>query len=654
MGTIALLGAAIVGLTACTPPRSPAPDAATPAQAPADSMRLALNSSDAGQLLALRQVRWHLLRAQEARLCSLYTRAQGELDRSLHMLAVVEAENGIDSTARVLGVQVEDEYLRLLPQLERLSSDSPLILLLQGLSEERIQNLSPDATQLVRIHRVKQHCDMPVDANAKVAASVHFFQTRGRATMEAWMRRSGRFRDMILAILREQRLPEDLLYVAMIESGFNPRAYSRARAVGLWQFIEHTGRVEGLRRTHWVDERRDPLKSTRAAARHLRRLHDDLQDWRLAIAAYNAGRNRVISAMERANSRDFWELDLPRETENYVPLFMAATAINHDPELFGFDKPRPEAPLAYDEVVLPRDIPYIDLRVAADVLGTSYAAVQRLNPELRQCITPPGNSGTVYHLRVPAGKGARFLERYAQLPESAKPALYEYVVQPRDNLVTIARAFGVRSRLIAEANSISNPNRIYPGQRLFIPAGSGVHLTAAHQKVEHRVQAGESLSSIARRQGVRVRDLIAWNGLASTVIHPGDRLTVWRRGAQRTIQPSREATKAPTDGTLHHTVSSGETLWELSRLFGVSVTQLQRWNDLSDSLIRPGEELVVGPEGQDREKETYTVVKGDTLYRIARRFGLRARDLARHNNMSVSSTLLAGTTLRLAPARNRN
>lgn len=654
MGRVALVCAAAIALAACGSSRPPA-KLSMPADFPADTLTVAPEATVSGHKDLVVRAQWHLLRAQEARLCSLFTTAQIELDEALHLLAAMDPDLGQDTLLQAMAHRVEDEYLRLLPQLERLSPDSPLTLLLQGLSEERVQDLSPDDSQMIRIHQAAQSCDMPIDVNARVAASVHFFQTRGRATMEAWMQRAGLYRDMIVAILGEAGLPEDLLYLAMIESGFNPHAFSRARAVGIWQFMVHTGRLEGLQQTHWIDERRDPVKSTRAAANHLRYLYAQLDDWRLALAAYNAGLGRVRRAIDRDGTRNYWELGLPRETRNYVPLFMAATVINRNPELFGFAPPEPETPVAYDEVVIPRDVPYIDLRVAADIMGQSYATLRQLNPELRQRITPPGEAGRGYRLRVPAGHGTTFLERYAALPPSARPELYEYVVQTRDNLSSIARAFGVSSRLIAEANSITNPNRIYPGQRLYVPGAAGVRGTAAGNRTEHTVRAGESLSRIAQRYGVRVSDLRTWNGLGSTVIHPGDKLVVVEQRA--TVETRARPSTAPQvtgdqryqgDGQ-YHIVAPGETLWELSRHYGISVTELQRWNQITDTLIRPGQRLLIA-RGTGGQEETYTVVRGDTLYSVARRFGVRARDLARHNNMSTSSTLLAGTRLRIMPA----
>lgn len=592
--------------------------------------------------------RWHLLRALEAGRVERFAQAQTDLDLAFRILADSEQGEVPAEDLEALGEAVEKAYLELLPHLESFSPDSPLCLLLEGLSEEKIENLPPDATQLVRIHQLSQRCDMPIDANAKVAASIHFFQTRGRTTFSTWTRRSGRFRELILDILRQEKVPEDLLFIAMIESGFNPRAYSRARAVGLWQFMAHTGRLQGLRRSHWVDERRDPLKSTRAAARHLKALYRDFADWRLAIAAYNAGHGRVSRAIARAASRDFWKLDLPRETENYVPLFMAATIISKDPALFGFEEIALDPSFRFDAVTLPDSLPYVDLKAAAKSIGVSYTTLRELNPELRQRITPPQGNRSRYRLRLPEGKGKIFLQRYASLPQTDRPALYKYEVQPRDNLSTIAHAFGVGGRLIVEANSIRDPNRIYPGQVLYIPATAGRGVLPAHQKQIHTVRPGEALSRIARQYGVRLRDLLQWNGISGTLIRPGDRLIVWTPKADtggKTLQKS--SIRLDARDQRQHTVQLGETLWGLARAFDVSVTNLKQWNGLQGSLIRPGQQLTVAPPPAAEDDRFYTVVKGDTLYSIARRFGLRARDLARRNNISLSTTLLMGMTLKI-------
>jgi membrane-bound lytic murein transglycosylase D len=601
---------------------------------------------DSREGLDLRAARWHLLRAQEAQALNRVEDAQRDLDLAFGILAELEASDTIADTTRSaqLAKAIEQAYLDLLPQLESFSPDSPLVLLLEGLSEERIEDLSEDASQLVRIHQLSRRCDIPIDANAHVAASIHFFQTRGRETYTTWMRRSGRFRDLITETLEREELPQDLLYIAMIESGFNPRAYSRARAVGLWQFMKSTGELEGLHQTHWVDQRRDPVKSTRAAANHLKSLYREFGDWRLAIAAYNSGRGRVRRAIAKAETSDFWKLELPRETRNYVPLFMAAAIISKDPTLFGFDPIPLDPPFVFDEAKLPSSWPYVDLRTAARTIGATENALRDLNPELRQSITPPGLKKP-YVLRLPPGTRSTFLDRYVRLPASEKAAVYEYEVQRRDNISSIAQAFGVNSRTIIAANSLKNPNRIRVGQRLYIPAAPGITPASGNQtRITYTVRRGDSLSQIASRHGVTLRDLMNWNGLQNGLIRPGQELQIW---TNRVPRKAAAPLQVDAEGRKTHTVLPGETLWELARRFDVSIENLQGWNGLSGALIKPGQKLVVGTES--KSEAVYTVIKGDTLYSIARKFGLNPEEIARQNNISLTTTLLTGTTLKISP-----
>ena len=624
---------------------------------------------------ALFAARWHLLRALDERSGGEHEAARGELDHAFHILASLQdspylealtsdASNGADvQPPPSLGMpptrqegylaesllaargelhrvetSVEDAYLTLLPHLEGFSPDSPLSLLLRGMSQEKIEDLHPDASQIVRIHQLAPRCSVPIDANAAVAASIHFFQTRGRETFAAWSKRSGRYRDLIAKILRDEGLPNDLIYLAMIESGFNPRAYSRARASGLWQFIRHTGRLEGLRIDHWVDERRDPVKSTHAAARHLKSLYAKLGDWRLAAAAYNSGLGRVSRAMKKADSRDFWKLELPRETRNYVPLFMAATIISKDPSQFDFDPVAVDTPLQFDSVRL---TDYVSLKAAAKSLRISLAALRELNPELRTKITPPGRR---YVLHVPLGKGADFQRRYDQLPAQEKPEIISYEVERGDNISAIAEAFGVGADIIKAANSLPNANLIHPGQKLYIPAAGR---TGRGATALHTVRRGESLSRIARSYNVTVDEIKRWNGLRGDLIRPGEELRVKPKtllAFKQRPAPRLQSAPGGEKDTVHEVVR-GESLSLISRRFGVTLRDLTEWNQLKGDIIFAGQELIVGRQKSDYQ--SYKVVRGDTLFSIAIRFGVEVEEIARTNNMSVSSTLLTGMTLRI-------
>ncbi len=640
--------------------------------------------ADGGLLTA----RWHLLRAQEARVDGRFDDAQADLDAAFQAVTRLEDQGADESEVQPVLAAIEQAYLDLIPHLKQFSPDSPLVLLLEGISEERIEALPPDATELVRIHQMSQRCDMPIDANAKVAASIRFFQTRGRATYIGWLRRANRYRDLVLQILREEGVPADLFYLAMIESGFNPQAYSPAKAVGMWQFMDFTGRDRGLRQDAWVDERRDPVRATHAAARHLRDLYAVFQDWRLALAAYNAGEGRVSRAIAQAGHRDYWRLSLPAETANYVPMYMAATVLAKDPRFWGIDPAVPEAPLAFDEIELPPKPASIDLRAAARCLGVNATVLHDLNPELRQRVTPPQRAGQPpYRLRVPVGAGAGFLALYASLPEAEKSAYRRHKVRRGETLATIARHFGVAPQAIASCNGLRKGARLRPGRVLRIPADTeaavagevspapaapaGVPAPGATDQRIHTVKRGETLSAIGRRYGVTATELTAWNGLHNARLQPGDRLLVSRPGAsvRQTAapprrQPPEKASAGPSRPTpRYHTVQRGESLWGIARTSGVAVADLRAWNGLQGNQVRAGQRLALTPPPATAGKTTassaaagkakkaqprvvqYRVARGDTLSSIARRFGVEPVDLARHNKLKVSSTLLAGTTL---------
>jgi membrane-bound lytic murein transglycosylase D len=595
---------------------------------------------------ALRAARWRWLRALDESAAGRYEGAREELDQAYYTLAAVddnpylEGALGRDPQAEVDAVAqaVERAYLAVLPHIESLSPDSPLSLLLTELGDEALEELPVDAVSLVRIHQLAPRCDIPIDANARVASSIHFFQTRGRQTWEAWHRRSGRYRDLIVPILRQSGLPEDLFYLSMIESGFNPRAYSRAHAAGLWQFVRSTGRLEGLRIDNWVDERRDPVKSTRAAVRHLSGLYREFGDWRLATAAYNSGRGRVRRAIEKAGTDDFWRLDLPRETRNYVPLLMAAAVIAKDPERFGFETLTLDDPITWDQVKLTE---LIDLKTAARLLGMEGVGYLRvLNPELRKLFTPH-RPKEGYLFNVPAGQGTSFLTAFERMPKSERSGIYEYRVSRGDNLWTIARAFGVSTGDLSGANGLANASLIRPGQVIVIPISGG--RVAPPGSGTHTVRRGESLWTISRRYHVPLRDLRGWNGLTGDTIRPGQKLKV---GTQVLTSRQRAPVVADASGRPVHTVRSGESLWSIARTHQVAVSDLKRWNDLAEDVIRPGQSLFVGDTPAAAE-DSYTVVRGDTLFGIARRFGVNAAQIARRNNMSLSSTLLTGMELRI-------
>lgn len=452
----------------------------------------------------------------------------------------------------------------------------------------------------------------PVPDRPEIGAVLdEFTGTRGRGLGEVF-RRGARYLPMIRHILAEEELPEELAWVALVESSFHPDARSPANAVGLWQFIESTGRASGLRIDWWVDERLDPEASTRAAAAHLKELYARFGDWNLALAAYNAGPGGVSRAQAAARADCFWELSaagaLRAETRRYVPKFYAAVQMARDPEAHGLPARTHAAPPSYETVWV--DSP-VDLRTAARLAGAPLAELRALNPALKRGCTPPGTQH--YPLRVPAGTAGRLAKGLAAIPASERLSFRRYQVRPGDTLWEIARTHGAPAAAVAELNAIADPRRLRPGQELVIPvaqaqsgAGPGRALKTSPERTDEAsegsavyvVRPGETVWGIARLHGVSSEDLIRWNGLdRRALVRPGDRLVLGPaagRGvsgqATQRASPSRVAA-----GGRVHVVRPGDSLWGIARQYGVPLALLLERNGLEpSSILRPGDRLVVG------------------------------------------------------------
>ena len=313
----------------------------------------------------------------------------------------------------------------------------------------------------------------PVRDNAEVRRFLEHFQTGyRRAVVERWIERSGRYAEMIQGVLRAKGLPEDLMFTAMIESGFNPVAVSRAGAKGLWQFMAPTARRYGLRVDRWVDERLDPEKSTVAAARYLRDLYATFGSWELAKAAYNAGEMKVLRAMSALGSRDFWDLTrgqvLRDETKNFVPAIQAATLIGREPERYGFSASQ-SGPIPYEVAPVPQGM---QLATVAALAGVSLDTLRELNPELSRKQTPPGGS---YNLKFPIGTSQRFMDARYRDPKivdvkRGKPDVH--VVRLRETMGSIARRYGISATALARWNDLDERARLRPGDRLRLTAAA--------------------------------------------------------------------------------------------------------------------------------------------------------------------------------------
>jgi membrane-bound lytic murein transglycosylase D len=308
--------------------------------------------------------------------------------------------------------------------------------------------------------------DLPIERAPTVDRHVKFFAVHIRDQFEAWLSRLERYRPMVERIFAEFNLPEDLIFLSLVESGFNTHAVSPAQAVGPWQFIKSTAQAYGLRVDRWIDERRDPAKSTRAAASYLRDLYHLFGSWPLAMAAYNAGEGKVARALARSQGDDFWHLTdtalLKRETKDYVPRILAATVIAKDPGRFGFTIP-PQAPVTYEKVVITRPL---HLRTAAKAAGMPYEAIKSLNPELLKDLTPPDST---YTLKVPVGTKTTLLRNLAKVQNWKPIRAVRYQVRRGDTLARLASRHGTTVQAILEANDLGTTYRPAPGDWLLIP-----------------------------------------------------------------------------------------------------------------------------------------------------------------------------------------
>ena len=380
--------------------------------------------------------------------------------------------------------------------------------------------------------------DLPLMINEYVAGYINYFSTHGRGVFEgAWVR-SGRYKEMILRIFREEGVPQDLIYLAQAESGFKPLALSRARARGMWQFMASRGVGYGLRRSLWVDDRQDPEKATRAAARHLKDLYNQFGDWYLAMAAYNSGPGNVQQAVRRTGYADFWELYkrnvLPAETKNYVPIILAMTIMSKNPAQYGLDAVQPDPPMKYDVVKV--NYP-VDLRLVAECVDVPIEQMVDLNPSLLRRTTPKDQP---FDLRLPVGSKEKYETAIASIPVEKRVAWRYYKVQPGDTLAGVARKYRTTERAIAQANNLQ-PGPLASEAKLVIPVNGAANGRIVYSRYasHYKTHTGDTVLTVAEDFGVPPDRLRRWNGLKTNSLRHGRVLIVYKP-----LAPG-EADKAP-------------------------------------------------------------------------------------------------------------
>ncbi|MBN2705289.1 MAG: LysM peptidoglycan-binding domain-containing protein [Deltaproteobacteria bacterium] len=454
----------------------------------------------------------------------------------------------------------------------------------------------------------------PLVMNARVQHFISYYSTVQNRFMHRSLARSHRYLGMMREILRAHDIPEELAYMVLVESGFTNHAYSSARACGPWQFISATGKRYGLKINAWVDERRDPVKATYAAAAYLADLYTMFDSWYLAAAAYNAGEGKIQRAMRRHQTDDFWEMArfnyLKRETKDYIPRLLAAIMIAREPEKYGFVEIEYEDPFAFDVVRLEDAT---DLKVIAWAAEVTVEEIRKLNPELSYWCTPPGAGD--YELRVPEGSGERCQQVLCGLPPEKRITFRRHLILPGDTLSTIARRYRTGVDQIKELNRLAG-TRIRAGRELLIPvrvAGGGPVVfdreiyssgspaalpplrSGSGGQTAYRVRPGDSLWKIARRYNLRVADLQLFNNLGrSTAIKPGQVLRLRPATVIRVKPKPVSVVKGKKERQEIVTLNRGDNLWRIARRYQVTVSELESWNRLPPGkILQPGQQLVV-------------------------------------------------------------
>jgi membrane-bound lytic murein transglycosylase D len=453
--------------------------------------------------------------------------------------------------------------------------------------------------------------DLPLVLNDQVAMFINYFSSpRGKATLEHAWARAGRYHEMIASILKQEGVPQDLIYLAQAESGFQPLALSRAGARGMWQFMAGAAEIYGLERSWWVDERQDPEKATHAAARHLKDLYNQFGDWYLAMAAYNSGASTVQHAVERTGYADFWELYrrgvLPQETRNYVPIILAETIIAKNPEQYGLQRVAPEPTQQTDQVTI--NYP-VDLRLVAECVDTSVDRLQELNPSLLRMTTPKDQP---FILKLPAGSQEKYETAMATIPQDMRTYWRYHRVEYGDTLPSIARKYHTSASSIAEANNLSD-DEVKAGTKLIIPVAPGRHDTQAatysHKATHYKVRKGDTVASVADDFEVPVEKLRKWNHLRGSALTPGRTLVIYKPTTSETAEAEPSETRSASASAVHssgksqitpsseaakyHKVRKGETLSSIAESNHTSVAALKRDNPKLAANLRAGDVLLI-------------------------------------------------------------
>lgn len=533
---------------------------------------------------------------------------------------------------------------------------------------------SPD-----RPWRPTRRNSIPYTSNRHVKKWVKLFNGRLRGSFKKWMGRIGMYGPTIEKVLEIEKAPRDLIYLSMIESGFNLTARSHASAVGPWQFISSTGKLYGLKNDFFGDDRRDLIKSTQAAARHLKDLYKTYGDWYLSFAAYNAGPGTVNRAIRRTGSKNYWRLARSRylrnETKNYVPKILAALHIVKNYKKYGYTSKDFKPPMQYDRVIVPDAT---DITVIAKSAGTSPQVIKALNPALVSGITRPDHRIGVF---IPKGTKSRFVRKYRSIPASRRVSnLLHKTTSSRESLTSIAKLYGISRSSLSKLNKVSPTKRLPSGKTIVIPTSKRNLLAIANRLQKqsssssrihyYRVRRGDTLSRIASRHKVSTRKLAKWNRIrTASRLRIGQKLRIYKRSRSRRtptfagLQPIGTNKKVSgvahiiiqdTQNPIPFEVSSFENESdyneELPKMIAVAET-IDGINSEEPSVIKTGLEDEI-EKIQNAQKTIYHKVKrGETLSHISAKYGVSVKHLMRINGFR-STNLKLGQTIKVKTTTN--